>query len=609
MVTRNSQTRTPGWDAKLQADLDLVRAATNLAAIRVVAKRYQMQFSTNTTVVAAQNKLTKHIGGLTNTPSPTNGHVDKQTQGSTAAVLSPCSDLRNPLFGESEEEQGSPLPAQRLSYSAALDGRRSMTPLGKVPKSRSPLISSTVAVQEAAPPPKEGVGAATPEMPAAGGGQQHAASSALEQQLLSLQQLVREQNTELAGLRARVSMLESQQRGCHSTALSAVQTTEVLRGDVARLQDQSAHSHKLQEELGFLRSKQEQMAEQQEREECQRAVVLRTPKPLAASDAAAVEGWFSTHVHQPVTVLRVREMGRRTGSTESGSSSGVRDAPTTYKVVLGNSAQRDAVLRAKAKALRGTAYTVDVLLTRQQQANKLGLMPTAKRAAAAGQRVQWRYDRLYIDGKEHRGAGNLPAPRQQKTAVGAKQGEAASAARAILQKGDGWQTVPARKGRARRKQPPKQKPQHQPKQHDGGSGANTARGTPAAARVSPGRADRNGPPSPLGPKPKVGVQPQRNRDCTAGVAQEPVAQCRGSPPSSPGPKAKAGAHAQCTRDSAARGAGKYAAVCRGSSPTSPAAARGAGQHVKHSSSGPGASCSGAEGAASASSLPPSEPRA
>ena len=418
----------------------------------------------------------------------------------------------------------------------------------------------------------------------------------------------------------------------------------MLRGDVARLQDQSAHSQKLQEELGLLRSKQEQLAEQQEREECQRAVVLRTPKPLAASDPTAVEAWFSTHVQQPVTVLRVREMGRRIGSREGSGSSGGRDAPTTYKVVLGNSAQRDAVLRAKAKALRGTCYTVDVLLTRQQQANKLGLMPAAKRAAAAGQRVQWRYDRLYIDGKEHRGAGSLPAPRQQKPAGGASAGEALSAPRAILQEGESWQTVPSRKGRGRKQQQPRQKTQHQPKPRSDSSAASTgtARGTTAAARISPAGADPSAPPSPMGPKPKVGAQAQRN---TAGAAGESAAQRCESPPSSPGPKPKVGAQAQCSRDCAAGAAGGSAAERRGSPPSSPgprpkvgaqtqrsrvcaaggvgnsaaercgssipspAAKPGAGQHVRNNSSGAGASCSGAEGAASAQSHPPSEPRA
>jgi hypothetical protein len=72
---------------------------------------------------------------------------------------------------------------------------------------------------------------------------------------------------------------------------------------------------------------------------------------------------------------------------------------------------------------------------------------------------------------------------------------------------------------------------------------------------------------------------------------------------------KVGAQTQRSRVCAAGGVGNSAAERCGSSIPSPAAKPGAGQHVRNNSSGAGASCSGAEGAASAQSHPPSEPRA
>jgi hypothetical protein len=215
----------------------------------------------------------------------------------------------------------------------------------------------------------------------------------------------------------------------------------------------------LHEEVGLLRSKQQRLAEQQELEECQRAVVLKAPadQEMPACEPAAVQGWLKQQLGQQpqgkaFTVLRVHQMRRQ-------GQGGAPSKTTTYKVVLGDSAQRDSLLRSKASALRGTAYTIDVCLTRQQLVSKRVLMPVAKRAAQHGQHVRWKYDRLYIDGKEYLASGSQPGPRQQQQ--GASQPASVTHTNATsppvpaspteLEEGE-WQVASTRKQRQRRQQ-------------------------------------------------------------------------------------------------------------------------------------------------------------
>lgn len=306
---------------------------------------------------------------------------------------------------------------------------------------------------------------AAPAAPSAASNSQDQRLAHLEQRVASLEQEKQQQLAELASLRAQVGRLEQQLRQCNTTALSATQSAASLQGVVDRLQDQSAHHEKLHEEVGILRSKQHRLSEQQELEECQRSVVLKARAGLAmpAGEPVAVEGWLMQRFGEAaraVTVLRVHQLQRREGTGGSTKT-------TTYKVVLGNGKQRDTVLRAKAAALRGTEYTIDVCLTRQQLASKHALMPVARQAQQVGRRVQWRYDKLYIDGKQHMGSSTLPPPRaQQQEAPRAQQQEAsqpassaapATSAPALASdsKNGVWQKVTSRK---QRRQPKQQKP-------------------------------------------------------------------------------------------------------------------------------------------------------
>ena len=76
--------------------------------------------------------------------------------------------------------------------------------------------------------------------------------------------------------------------------------------------------------------------------------------------------------------------------------------------------------------------TIDTLLTPQQLTAKQQLLPVARQAKAAGQTVHWRYDTLFVDGKQYTGPGSLPTPAEQQAA-------------AIQQQQEGWQTVQHKK--------------------------------------------------------------------------------------------------------------------------------------------------------------------
>ena len=435
---------------QLAADRMLVRDARTLTAIKDVAKRYNFALEGPHSFLTAQTKVLKHLDNLANTPS------SYHDQGSTAVEPVKClQDI---------QEGPSPMQGRRLSYSQALGQCRkssSLTPIGKVrkpvpvqPQLRSlaslhkpshgpslaagqgggslPLPQGPSAVQWHPPSPafeeeqptasqqQDGRLAAMkatkkaakqPTNPKTQQAADRSNSSTLEEWVASLEQLVQKQADQLAALSAEVGTLRQQLKVSHATGLSATQGVTTLQSAVDRLQDQSAHSQKLEEAVGRLTSQQQRLAEQQEREECQRSVVLKTPEPLPTSEpAAAVQELLCERLGIHVSVLRVRQLGQRGGNR------------TSYKVLLASSGERDAVLRAKAQCLRGTQLSIDVLLTKQQQARRKALLPTAKRAAEAGQRVQWRYDQLLIDGRECRGGSNASEQQQQQAGSDTEKG-------------------------------------------------------------------------------------------------------------------------------------------------------------------------------------------
>jgi hypothetical protein len=236
-------------------------------------------------------------------------------------------------------------------------------------------------------------------------------ASPLEERINSLEQQVQQLLEENSRMSAALRSVQLAQRTSSGTALEAAQGLQRLQDKVVQLQGADARTEQLERQLGHVQSRQQRMAEQQHLDDCQRSVIYKTPTPLPSQNAerakAAAEQ-LSKLLGQPVAVLSAQELCGRPGSNGSGRRS-------VYKVRLASSEARDVVLRVKAARLRGTQYTIDVCLTPQQKARVDQLLPIAKAAKQAGQRVQWRYDRLYIDGKEHQGmdswtAGQPPSP-------------------------------------------------------------------------------------------------------------------------------------------------------------------------------------------------------
>lgn len=278
------------------------------------------------------------------------------------------------------------------------------------------------------------------------------------QQRLGQAEAIASLQAEVASLRAMVSALQQQQQQSHGVALSAAHGVTALQETVGGLQNQLGRQEKLHSEVSALQGRQLQLEDRQQRTECQRAVRLSVPAALlpeggslAARMQSLLDQRLGSHLSGTVTVVQAAQLGRRDGGGSPGSSEG----RASFKVTLGSGAQRDAVLRAKARALKGTPISIDVLLTSQQLAARRALQSAARAAEQAGQRVQWRYGRLFIDGQEHGSGSSLPPPRQQqqlRSSAGAGQADAQAAAVDEVQTAgdDSWQEVPSRK---RAKQP------------------------------------------------------------------------------------------------------------------------------------------------------------
>ena len=409
---------------QLQEHLDALDQLS-LVELRQLASKYAVSYPAGMPRTTLISRTRKHIEGLKATANGRGSRRSRsagaitshnEPQGSAAAASSASSVL--PECPAS----ASPLKVHRLSYSAVAAqpvGSR-LTPLGKVPKPRTPsasLTTSPVAVQEAQGEAGEVAAAPLRQLIASIPAQPDCSCSSsssdairqLEQRVSHQEAQLSQQAAQISELQAKLGRLEQQQRASHGQTLQTTQCLTSLQDTVASLQDAAVHSQKLQQDFCNLQSKQEQLAEQQQREECQRSVVLRTPTPLPTrTPAEQAQQLLRQRLGVEVTVLRVQQLGQRSGSSSP------RGSKATYKVVLASSAERDTVLRAKASALRGSPISIDVLLTKQQVAKKLALMPAAKRAAAAGRRVQWRYDQLYLDGKLYNGTASLPSPRRQQ---------------------------------------------------------------------------------------------------------------------------------------------------------------------------------------------------
>ena len=459
------------------------------------------------------------------------------------------------------------------------------------------------------------------------------------QQLTETAAQLAEMAAQLAEHKVQLARLKQQQQATAGMAANLAATVQGLEQSAATLQDQAQHSRRVEEEVRSLSSRQQQMAERQERGECQQGIVLKVSTPFAESGLVpAVQAFLAENLRLQVTVLRVQRLDSHSGASRQcsrgrqqrdGSASPRGGGRAAYKVMLASSEQRDAVLRAKAAALKRTAISIDVLLTRQQMASKLARLPAAKQAAAAGRRVQWRYDRLFIDGTEFGGSDTLPSPRQrqQRAAAGSQTATAAAPAPAAVAAAaaaapapastaeEGWQEVRGRKGRGQASGQ-----QHQPRQQ----GAGSMRQQPQQGQASRAPVALTPPASPAASRAQGGAPPRSHvghsgasssAERSSDVAAQPGAGGVPSPCASPAPNPQQGKKKRRRRKAAASSkaaGGSKAAGQHGSSTppaSNPSTPRGpVGPPSSSTARSDSAADAAGAGAGPASSLP-SPPRA
>ena len=488
---------SPGFGSRLTADLKLVRSpSVTELQLRGVAKNYNVQLRPKISFDMMRTRLQECLKEL-GASSPVNSCCSplEEPQGSTL----------NPLFGD--EDAVSPLPKHRLSYSqavspAAKGSGSKLLVLGSVAKPhRSPLTQAAGALQEASP--RGGRAVVTAEMTAcpAAPSQVNAlleVVASLEQRLQqsdarveALAAQVAQQGRELANLRTALGNQKQALQTCSSTALGAAQGVDGLRGAVECLQGEAARTQQLERHVSHVQSQQMKLAEQQQMGECQRSIIFKTPTPLPSqgskAEAAGVE--LGRLLQQKVTVLRAQLLqGRFADGSGSSGSQECSQRRLVYRLLLSSSEARDAVMRCKAQKLRGTAVSITACLTAGQQARMQALRPAAADAKRAGQRVQWRYDRLFIDGAEHKGearlAGSSPLPSASRgPSRGPAPAASAPAPAPVQPEGEEegeWREVPTRKGKQqqqRREQPTVSPPS---KPRAGAAGGKALRGSGAA---------------------------------------------------------------------------------------------------------------------------------
>lgn len=428
---------TTGYVAMLEADLQLALAAQDLQTLKAISARRNIIIGMSTKLENARTRIVKQLkelieceskprrrpsiqqGSLGGAPSRSAGSSSESsyklgsrvpaavttTPASTASAAAGGSLIANALPGADET------PSRRDSHSSA------SYPPHDVAVTHSPAAQECAAgTASGEEGDLEGVACHTPSC--------CTANRALLQQL-------EDQQREIEALRSEVQELRHASERGNQQAAATQRTCLSMQQQITALQEhkkqQEVEAHKqaaLSDQVSRLSAKQEQQGRQRQLEECQRGVVMKDTQPLPKGPAVLiVQQMLRSRVGVHVTVHAVSPLGgERTDSARR---------TYAYKVVLGSSSERLAVLQAKAAALKGTSMSIDVLLTAEQARRKQTLLPVARQAKSDGRRVQWRFDTLLVDGKPYTGTGSLPLPSQQSS----KQTAAAAAQAAQQQRG------------------------------------------------------------------------------------------------------------------------------------------------------------------------------
>jgi hypothetical protein len=294
--------------------------------------------------------------------------------------------------------------------------------------------------------------------------------AAAQQQIASLTSQLADVQQQLTTAQRQLSQLQRQLTSTHATGLQTAADLTAVQAQVHELTEASMQHASTRDSLSLLQSKQEQLQQRQQQDACASSVVLKCPEALPSEGAAAhAQQLLQQRLGVQVTVLRVQPL------RSSGSSSSSKQRRHTYRVDLGSRGERTAVLRVKAQRLRGSAFSIDALLTPEQRSSKQQLQPVARQAKAAGRDVRWRYGQLLIDGTPYTGPGSVPDPVQPSTAAQASSQPTSAG---------GWQTVQHRK-------PPQPKPSYAQATRQQPAGSAKAQGS-TRGRQQPPASQRSG---------------------------------------------------------------------------------------------------------------------
>lgn len=470
-MSRCAAPGTPGWLAQLKHHRQVAVTAKSLDSLRELGKTYGISLARSTTDLALwREAVTKKLDDMIVSEEQGRRARRGALQGSTRFSMSSIASMSSRRSSVSSAAPRLPARLAAAATAAAAAGSARLiatceqppcTPKALPPSPAEHIVVDCPAeITSPAAAPARLQAAAQVEAVSGAAAPQHASTDCalaqLQQQLTTEQQMRQQQQlqietlqTELAAKSHEIQQLKQQLLATTGAGMRLAERVTVTELQVQELLAVRTQQAEARDSISKLHSQQEQLQQRQRLDECQLSVVFKDAKPLPAQGAAShLQQLLTKQLQLSITVQRVQPLG---SNQHDRSSMRSRHA---YKVTLGSGGERTAVLRAKARGLRGTTMSIDALLTPDQLASKHQLLPVARQAKAAGQAVRWRYGTLLIDGKQYTGPGSLPTPAEQHAA------KAASTAAPTAEQEGGWQTVQHKK-----KQPAA------PKQQQKGGGA------------------------------------------------------------------------------------------------------------------------------------------
>lgn len=397
----------PTYLDQLLEDQQTAKDLTSLPHVKKLAAEYDISLGRASSVSGARTKLLQGLESLI-----------EQEQGSRSSSITQGS--RGGLYSQGSRKEGftasKQLPRTPSAGGSACHGAAAFAG-GKVSPCRRLSLNCSAPAVTMSPAMQDRMGGAhaplstrlsqdpSPRLSHATPGHSCPASE-LVVQLLEEQEKMQ---LKMAQLEASNAQLKRQNQASQADVLALRQRLAELEGSVQQLQAAAQRHDSLSDEISLMAARQEQQARRRQVEECQRGVVVKDSEPVPPGPLASC---MQQLLRQRLGIKVTVQNAQRLGSERSGSGGAPRRFHA-YRVILASSAERLAVLKAKADRLRGTPMSIDVLLTPEQLARRQQQQPVARQAKAAGCKVQWRLDTLLVDGVPYEGKGSLPPPSQQ----------------------------------------------------------------------------------------------------------------------------------------------------------------------------------------------------